>query len=210
MRIAPPIERGPEGRYGQVYLTFDDGPHPEHTPAICDLLEQRGHRATFFMSGCNVTRSPDVVSRVVAGGHAVGSHSYAHLRQWERTGPRILADYARGHLTLAKVVGSRSGLFRPPYGHHDWRAGLFAKALRLDMYGWSGEGKDWEEGVTPAEVLAELGDDFRSGDIYLLHDAIVDNPAVSDRTATVDAVGLVLDRLEAVGLRSAALPGGVS
>ena len=201
----PPITEVPADNH--VFVTFDDGPYPGYTDEICSLLESRGHRATFFLAGRNVAANLDLTKRVAEAGHGIGSHSFGHRQQWNNSGPVILIDYVSGHRTVSKAVGFKPQIFRPPYGHHDWRCGLFATAFGLRHYGWSTEGKDWKPGVTAAEILDEIGQPVEAGQIVLLHDAIMDNPEARDRGATVEAVGLLLDRLEASGLRSAALPG---
>jgi len=204
-RHAAPIYEITSSRH--VHLTFDDGPSPGFTDAICDLLEAGGHQATFFFTGCNVERHPDLVRRVSAGGHGVGSHSFGHLPQWERSGPRILLDYARGHRAVQQSLGSKPTLFRPPYGHHDWRSALFTKGLRLRQFGWTNEAEDWKPGVTTASIVADLEDAIQPGAVVLLHDAIVDNPAAYDRSATVAAVGELVKVLNQRNLVSRPLAG---
>jgi len=149
-------------------LTFDDGPHPEYTPRLLDLLERYQARATFFMVGEAAQRHPELVRQVAQGGHAIGNHSWDHpffpslpgrtRRQQMRACEQALAPY-----------GQR--LFRPPYGAQSLASRLDALWLRYRVVTWNLEAKDWRE--HDAEWLAErLTRGIQPGSIVLLHDAI--------------------------------------
>jgi len=189
-----------------VYLTFDDGPDPEYTAKIVKILDQRGHKATFFFLGRNAEKFPDLVRQIHATGHAIGSHSDRHLKQWETSSLALLRDYFVGHRIIESIVGQKTHLFRPPYGHFDIRSVVFALVRRVKVYLWNCDSKDWPESATKESILSEIkGSDPKSGSIILLHDAIYDNPEAADRTNTVSALDEILDYLEARGLRSEAL-----
>jgi peptidoglycan/xylan/chitin deacetylase (PgdA/CDA1 family) len=94
----------------EVYLTFDDGPHPETTPRLLDWLGENGAKATFFCVGRQVERHPALFDRIKKEGHAVGNHTWSHLSGWTTSNKRYFEDIARAD----EVIGSP--LFRPPYG----------------------------------------------------------------------------------------------
>ncbi len=94
----------------EIYLTFDDGPDPEVTPWVLDLLAKYDAKATFFCLGRNVERYPEIFKRILCEGHAVGNHSYSHLDGWRTGKKRYVRDIERA----AKLI--QSFLFRPPYG----------------------------------------------------------------------------------------------
>jgi len=189
-----------------VYLTFDDGPDPEYTTKIVNILNQRGHKATFFFLGTNAQKYPELVRDIHAAGHSVGSHSAKHLKQWESNSLMLLRDYFAGHRIIESVVGQKTRLFRPPYGHFDYRSVVFAIARRVTVYLWNCDSKDWPESSTKEGILSEIKrSDPQSGSIILLHDAIYDNPDAADRSSTVAALVEILDYLEGRGLRSEGL-----
>ncbi|MEZ5024179.1 MAG: polysaccharide deacetylase family protein [Chitinophagales bacterium] len=101
-----------------IYLTFDDGPHPETTPFILDLLAEYNFTATFFCLGKNVEKNPELFDRMMKEGHAVGNHSYSHLNAWNTDSKDYLEDVAKAQALI------QSNLFRPPYGrlmYPEWK-----------------------------------------------------------------------------------------
>lgn len=153
-----------------VYLTFDDGPHPVHTPALLDAMKAAGARGTFFVRGDNAAAHPDIVRRIVDEGHALGHHSFSHGEPGA-TSAGVLAAEVRRTLDLLQVTVNRgSTLFRPPHGKV-----TAAKLVRLWAAGqsvilWNVDPKDFAK-ASGAELLAWLEDKrLDAGDIVLLHD----------------------------------------
>lgn len=173
-----------------VTLTFDDGPHPEGTPAVLEALG--GRKAIFFMVGEQVERFPGLAAQVVAAGHEVGLHGYRHRNQMRVT-PRWLAeDLARGAAAIAAATGAEPRLYRPPYGIFT-PAGL-ALSRRYDRLLWSKWGRDWRARTTPEEIARLATRDPGDGDVILLHDADwYSAPGSHRRTAA--ALALILDAL---------------
>src|SRR4051812_443266 len=124
------ITHGP-GRSRAVCLTFDDGPHPELTPRLLDLLARLGVPATFFVIGQEVEKYPELVRRMVAEGHTVGNHSYSHPAR-ESISPReAAAEVTECAMVLARLLGKPPTLYRPPRGKVTardlwrlWRTGM--------------------------------------------------------------------------------------
>jgi peptidoglycan/xylan/chitin deacetylase (PgdA/CDA1 family) len=153
-----------------VALTFDDGPDPDCTPQLLDVLERHGARATFFMVGEPAIRHSELVRRVAEGGHAIGNHSWDHpsfhhlsqrLRWWQiRACHQALAPY-----------GQR--IFRPPYGHENRALRLEALALGYQVVTWSLDSGDWQDS-NAASVCDRLIRGIRPGAIVLMHDGIGD------------------------------------
>lgn len=189
---------------GDVYLTFDDGPDPLFTPQVLDLLDRRGHRATFFLLGASVAQQPQLAREIRRRGHAIGSHSASHPKSWERTCWPVLLDYLRGHRAVARATGERVRLFRPPYGHDDLAAWWAAVLTRSRWIHWSCDPFDWEPDATADGIVERVGL-LEPGTIVLLHDRLHDNPAARDRSATIAALERLLDRLDRAGLRSEAI-----
>jgi peptidoglycan/xylan/chitin deacetylase (PgdA/CDA1 family) len=191
------LVRGPKGARG-VVLTFDDGPHPRWTRAVLDVLASRGAKATFFVVGRKAEEHPDVVRAIVAQGHSVGLHSYAHDRLLSlRTERRVRADLERGIAVLAGIVGSRPSLFRPPVGHTNPNIARVAADLDLTVVAWTVRGLDGLAGARPADVAARIDRGLRDGAIVLLHDAA----ERGDREpAAVKALPAILEAIAARGL----------
>jgi peptidoglycan/xylan/chitin deacetylase (PgdA/CDA1 family) len=154
-----------------VALTFDDGPHPEGTEAVLEVLERGGAKATFFMVGEQVDRRPELAAEVAARGHLVALHAYHHRLHLRMTPRQLEADIAQGLHSLERALDQRPTLHRPPYGvYSPW--GL--QTVRRGGLGpllWSRWGKDWRADTTPERIAALAAQGAGPGDVILLHDA---------------------------------------
>lgn len=100
-----------------LYLTFDDGPHPEITPYVLDMLDQFDTKATFFVVGANVEKYPAVLKLTQSRGHVIGNHTHHHLSGWNTSRENYHSDIVRCEHAITEVLGKEpSNLFRPPYG----------------------------------------------------------------------------------------------
>jgi len=159
------------GRAPRLALTFDDGPHPEHTPRILDALEHAGARASFFVQGDNAARHPALVRELHARGHLVANHAASHRRPRELGAEAYVREVADTQRLLDDIVGrALPRRFRPPFGDTSLRtlARLSREGFRF-VY-WSRDSRDsWLR--TPEA----LHGDFEArppapGDIVLFHD----------------------------------------
>jgi peptidoglycan/xylan/chitin deacetylase (PgdA/CDA1 family) len=185
---------------GGVAVTFDDGPHPQGTPAVLGALAAAGAHATFFLVGEQVRRDPAVAAEIAAAGHAVAVHGDRH-RNLLRVGPRALADdLDRAAATVADATGIVPVLHRPPYGIYSPYALRAVRARGWTPLLWSQWGRDWTRRATPASVAATVTRTLAEGDVLLLHDA--DHYSGRDCwRATAGALPRVLDAVAAAGLR---------
>jgi peptidoglycan-N-acetylglucosamine deacetylase len=178
-----------------VALTFDDGPHPEGTPAVLDLLAEAGVTATFFLVGEQVDRRPQLAARIQAEGHEVAIHCQRH-RSLLRLGPRATRDdLLRAAGTIEAATGCRLRRYRPPYGVLNAAALATAHRQGWETVLWRREGRDWQARATPDSIARRLMRRVRSGDVLLLHDAD-DYSAPDSWRRTVAALPLVLAELE--------------
>jgi peptidoglycan/xylan/chitin deacetylase (PgdA/CDA1 family) len=187
-----------------VALTFDDGPHPEGTPQVLDLLGAANARATFFLVGEQVARFPELAAQIVGRGHQVAVHCYRHLNLARVSPWSTRADLDRAAQAIARATGAELRHHRPPYGILTVPALLHARRRGWETVLWRRDGQDWEAHATPESIAGRLLGAVRGGDVLLLHDADWYASPGSWRR-TVGALELVLERLRDRGLRVAPL-----
>lgn len=181
----------------RVALTFDDGPDPQRTPAMLDLLARQGVRATFFVVGARAEAHPELVRRMAAEGHVVGNHSYTHSWRFPlRSLGRTMEELRRTGEVLQRITGLRPRLFRPPFGVTNPTIARAVRRLGLDPVGWSIRSLD-TMGQSPERVAARILRRLHPGAVILLHDRC----AGSERL-----VGLLVEGLRSRGLEPVTLP----
>lgn len=155
-----------------VCLTFDDGPHPEHTPPLLDRLKELGVVATFFVIGAQAARYPELVRRMADEGHAIGHHSYFHAEPRSVSARQLMVEVQQSMDLLAPLVSEPPTLFRPPKGQLTvaklWRLWHAGQTIVL----WSADPKDYLC-ASGEEVRRWFRDQpMQAGDIVLLHDRL--------------------------------------
>lgn len=147
-----------------AYLTFDDGPVPEATPRILEILEKYGVSATFFMVGDNARRYPELFEAVKRAGHRIGNHTMHHLRGRKTSFRHYLRDVTEANDLLD------SDMFRPPHGLLSLRqARLIQKHYNMVMY--DVVTRDYARHITPDEVVDNVRRFARNGSIIVFHDS---------------------------------------
>jgi peptidoglycan-N-acetylglucosamine deacetylase len=163
------IWRGPRERRA-VSLTFDDGPDPEWTPRVLDVLAREGVRATFFLIGQRARRAPEQARRIADSGHDLGNHTWSHPSLW-RCGPaQTEREIADGHVAIADAAGAPPRFFRPPWGKTNLAMFGVARELGTPCVFWTVQPESWRP-VVPAEQARRGLARARAGAIYDLHDA---------------------------------------
>ena len=188
-----------QGNPSHVALTFDDGPDPSSTPEFAQVLADRKVRATFFMLGSMVARSPRLAAEIAAAGHEVGVHGWDHRYLPARSPRATRSDLTRAAELIADVTGTRPRLFRPPYGVLSGPALLTARELGLTPVLWGAWGREWAPGATSQSVLQTLLRGLDGGVTVLLHDSGCTSPPGAWQ-AGLGAVPLLLDECERRGL----------
>ncbi|MEO8478733.1 MAG: polysaccharide deacetylase family protein [Gemmatimonadota bacterium] len=163
------MTRGPTAT-AEVALTFDDGPHPEHTPRLLDALATHDITATFFVVGREAEQHPDLVRRITSEGHTLGHHSWTHSEPALTSSATLLAEVDRTVALLSSISGRVSDRFRPPKGKLSAAKliGLMRARQRIAM--WSRDPRDYamaDAGALARWVQATVPN---GGDIVLLHD----------------------------------------
>lgn len=169
-RITPSVDWGdyrPAERV--VYLTFDDGPIPEVTPWVLDVLDKFDAKATFFCLGKHVARYPALYQRLQAEGHRVGNHTFDHPDAWKIDN----LSYYKNVLQSAALIDT--DLFRPPYGRITPRQ-VRALKKRYKIILWSILSEDYDRRQTPEQCVANVTGKVRAGDILVFHDSIKAEP----------------------------------
>lgn len=177
-----------------VALTIDDGPHPEWTPQMLDLLDRHQVRATFFLIGARVRERPELVRRILSAGHAIGNHSMSHPQPFAALSrQRMRVEIAQTQDEIEAAAGLRPTLFRAPGGNWSGEVLRTAAGFGLTPVDWTVNPSDWRRpGVS--RITRSLSR-ARAGQVLLCHDG------GGDRSQTVAALETVLPRLLDRGLR---------
>jgi len=179
---------------GGVAITFDDGPHPEGTPAVLDVLARAGVRATFFVIGEQVRRRPELVVRAAAAGHAIALHGDRHRLQLRLSAAAVAEDLNRGMEAIEDATGATPAWHRPPFGIYSPAGLRAAREAGLAPLLWSRWGRDWRKYTTPGRIAARATRSLIGGDVILLHDADFYSARDSHRR-TVAALELITAEL---------------
>jgi peptidoglycan/xylan/chitin deacetylase (PgdA/CDA1 family) len=197
------IELRQEGIEG-VALTFDDGPHPQGTPAVLEALREAGATATFFLAGEQVVRRPSLAAEIVSAGHRVELHCHRHRNLLRLTVGEFLEDAERARAAIEEASGQAVSDYRPPYGIF---SGSTLRAVHRRGWRpvlWSRWGKDWRRNATAESIARRSSSGIGAGDIVLLHDADYYS-ARGSWVRTAAALPLILAELESRGLKTASL-----
>jgi peptidoglycan/xylan/chitin deacetylase (PgdA/CDA1 family) len=184
-------------------LTFDDGPDPCCTAELLDLLEDAGAEATFFPIAGRAETHPDLITRMLAGGHTVGLHCEEHVRHSDRDRDWCARDADTG-LARLRRLGVNPQLWRTPWGDvAPWTAEV-AHRRRLRLVGWTVDTHDWR-GDNPAEMLAATRPALSPGAVVLAHDGLGPGARRQDPRSTLAYVALVIEHARRSGLALEAL-----
>lgn len=192
-------EFDPDGQ-PEVWLTIDDGPDPEDTPRILDLLEHHHAHATFFVIGEKAQRWPDLVQAMAQRGHAVENHTLHHDKfSFWRFGPaRLRAEIEGGQRAVADATGREPRWFRAPAGMRNGFVHPILRRLGLGLLGWSVRGRDGVSTDRDA-IVSRLIAGMRPGAILLMHEGMRDPQG---RSVIADTLPRVLEALASRGLRT--------
>lgn len=151
-----------------VYLTFDDGPIPEVTPFVLDTLRQYEAKATFFCIGDNVHKYPEVFAQVQAGGHAIGNHTFNHLKGWATEDNVYLENFKQADALL------HTALFRPPYGRIRRSQIRLLQQARPDVsiVMWDVLSGDFDIQLNPEKCLRQTLKHTENGSVVVFHDSL--------------------------------------
>jgi peptidoglycan/xylan/chitin deacetylase (PgdA/CDA1 family) len=173
-------------------VTFDDGPHPESTPLILDLLKKHGAKATFFLVGRHAEKHPELTKRILSEGHEVGFHSYAHKHPW-LTGPvGTWLDLTRDPIPYGPTPEANSKkMIRPPYGKLNLVSMLYIWLKGFHIVFWTLDPKDYLRS-SAHEIVDFVFTHLSGGSVILLHDGSPGGAPQQQKTVTAEALDKIL------------------
>ena len=152
----------------EIYLTFDDGPVPEVTPWVLDILDRYNAKATFFMVGENAAKYPELVKEIQNRGHAIGNHSYNHIKGWKVSDNEYYGNIIKAEKNISSL------LFRPPHGQiRPRQARHLSKKYQIVM--WTILSGDYDPKKTPEECFNNVKKNLKPGSIIVFHDSLKAN-----------------------------------
>lgn len=191
--VGIPIRHGPDVP-GLIALTFDDGPDPQNTPFMLEVLDRYQAKATFFVVGEWVDKHPDLVRDAAARGHQIASHSYTHRNIAGKSGDQVRQELQQTEDAVFRAAGVRPNCFRPPYGTLNSRMLQVLAAKEYAVVLWSLDSLDWKLG-SAAQIASLVVREAKPGDIVLMHDG------GGPRPRTIKALDTILRQLSAAGFR---------
>ena len=167
----PVVTRFDPSGSNEVWLTIDDGPDPEDTPRILDLLDEHEARATFFVKGSNAETHPDLLREIVARGHQIGNHSHTHPSGtwWCQLPSRIEREIDLACRAIQNAIDDTPRYFRAPVGMKNWWVHPRLRERGMRLIGWSSRGWD-TVARTPLLAAARIMRDVEPGAIVLVHE----------------------------------------
>ena len=177
----------------RVALTFDDGPMPDWTPKVLEILARHDVPATFFLTGVNILRH-GAIHHDSVGTHELANHTWDHPDLARLAYPGCTDQLARTSAVINKVYGKRPTLFRPPYGHLAGSAFLAAAEQGLTTVLWSSQMRESNFEGKPAGIVTDVRRSARPGSIFLAHDT-----GPSNRLVTIDNLDAIITGLTADG-----------
>lgn len=197
-----------ETREPVVHLTYDDGPHPEVTPAVLDALDEFGAPATFFMLTREAERYPELVHEVRRRGHTVALHTRTHRRLSTLTWRELIDEVIVARRDLEAIAETEIAWFRPPYGAEGIRGVPVVRAGGMRTVGWSSDTHDWK-GLKGEDPLRNARKNLEGGGIVLMHDVPATDSMKGDQAqgyiSKDDLTRLLLTEVEGMGLRPVSL-----
>lgn len=178
-----------------VALTFDDGPDPQFTPIVLNVLKKHEVRATFFILGQRAESHPDILKKIAAEGHEIGNHSYSHPNFNKINKEGQLDEVTKTTNIIKRLTGRTPSLFRPPGGYlsYDLVAITEKNDMTIAYWTYQQDSKDWRNGVKAATIAGHVIKNIRPGQVIILHDGCPNG------MQTAKAADMIISRLQEEG-----------
>ena len=183
-----------------IALTFDDGPSPTFTPQLLQLLAEYHAKASFFITGEQAAKFPEILKNTAKQGHTIGNHLYSHQRIEPMSLETLILNLDRTHRLILKITGKPSRFFRPPDGYYDEKIVQAAATLNYQViiWTWTQDTRDWSK-IPAYKIAGKVIKNAHPGDIILMHDR------GGDRSNTINALKIILPTLTERGYRFVSL-----
>ena len=156
----------------KIYLTFDDGPIPEVTEWVLDILKTEDVKATFFCIGDNIRKHPEVYKRILSEGHQTGNHTFNHLNGWKTETNRYIDNFKLCETEILKLNAEHSFLFRPPYGKIKPIQSNRIRQLGYKIIMWDVLSYDFDSTISTEKCLENVISNTEQGSIIVFHDSL--------------------------------------
>lgn len=156
----------------KVYLTFDDGPTPEVTEWVLELLSKENIKATFFCIGKNIEKHPEIFKKTIDSGHSIGNHTYNHLQGWKTSSKKYTENVDLCENEIHKLNIIENNLFRPPYGKIKPTQSRILRKKGFKIIMWDVLSKDYDQSVSPEICLDNVTKNTSQGSIIVFHDSL--------------------------------------
>ncbi|AXG73414.1 polysaccharide deacetylase family protein [Flavobacterium arcticum] len=182
-----------------VYLTFDDGPTPEITEWVLDILRPHDIKATFFCIGNNIEKHPDIFNKIITEGHAIGNHTFNHLNGWNTNNATYIDNIEATETAILKrnPEFEKVKLFRPPYGKMKRTQAKYVRSKGYRIIMWDVLSADFDKSISPEKCFKNVVNTTREGSVIIFHDSI------KAATNMQYALPLVINYLKEKGFRFA-------
>ena len=154
-----------ESSSSELFITFDDGPHPDITPRVLDLLNEYDAKATFFCIGDRVKQYPAIVEQIIAAGHIIGNHTQHHLNGWKTSANEYVVDVEEAQGLI------KTSFFRPPYGRMTGKQARAIRKMGMKIIMWTILSADYDQDISPADVSKRVTENIENGSIVVFHDS---------------------------------------
>ncbi len=162
-----------------IYLTFDDGPTPEITNWVLNMLKSYHAKATFFCIGNNIEKHPEIFQNIIADGHSIGNHTHNHIKGWKTKANDYVDNIAKAESLINSQIQNSEfriqNLFRPPYGQITPKQGKKLLALGYKIIMWDVLSFDWDKNVSEETCFNNVISKATNGSIIVFHDSVKDS-----------------------------------
>jgi peptidoglycan/xylan/chitin deacetylase (PgdA/CDA1 family) len=159
----------------KIYLTFDDGPIPEVTEWVLDILKHENIKATFFCIGDNIKKHPEIFKKIIAHNHSIGNHTFNHLNGWKTATKEYLENIELCEKEILKHTNLESKLFRAPFGKIRKKQASAIQKLGYEIIMWNVLSYDFNKDLSNEECLLKVIQNTSNGSIIVFHDSIKAN-----------------------------------
>lgn len=156
----------------KIYLTFDDGPIPEVTEWVLDLLKSEGIKATFFCIGANIQKHPKIYQRILTEGHQTGNHTFNHIKGWKTPTKEYVQNVQKCETEIERTATNSTKLFRPPFGKITPNQSKALQNLGYKIIMWDVVSHDYDRTISQEKCLSNVLTKSTQGSIIVFHDSL--------------------------------------